>query len=144
MNDNSVKKRILFLCTGNSCRSQMAEGWCRHLYSERAEVFSAGLEAQGVNPFAQQVMSEAGVDISNQRSTEVKEYLDQAFDLVVTVCDHAEQNCPVLTNVDTRVHSPFPDPPKMAKSYTEPESQLDCYRQVRDQIRDWVSNLEVA
>ena len=139
--DEMLKKRLLFLCTGNSCRSQMAEGWARFLYPETVHAFSAGLEAQGVNPFAKEVMVEVGVDISTQESNSIEQFQDQRFDLVLTVCDHAQQHCPVLSGSPTLHHS-FEDPPKLAAELTDREQQLDCYRKVRDQIKAWMIRLE--
>lgn len=141
MKADQNNKRVLFLCTGNSCRSQMAEGWCRHLYSGRIEAYSAGLEAQGINPFAAKVMGEAGVDISQQHSTRIDHYAGQDFDLVVTVCDHAQQHCPVFHGGRVMHHS-FEDPPKLAEQLADEDSKLDCYRTVRDEIHQWMLELE--
>ncbi len=124
---------MLFLCTGNSCRSQMAEGWLRQLGGDRYEVFSAGLETHGVNPRAVQVMAEAGVDIAGHTSTAVDEHRGEDFDLLVTVCGAAEESCPVfLGNVAERRHWPFDDP--AAASGSE-EEILAVFRRVRDEIR---------
>lgn len=141
----SEKVKILFLCTGNSCRSQMAEGWARHLKNEQIEAFSAGIETHGLNPNAVKVMAEAGVDISNHKSQNSLEFKDMDFDAVVTVCGHADENCPVYLGRGKVVHAGFDDPPKMALELAEKgaseEEQLDCYRQVRDQIRDFIETL---
>ncbi|RMG03796.1 MAG: arsenate reductase ArsC [Planctomycetota bacterium] len=133
--------RILFLCTGNSCRSQMAEGWTRHLKGDRIEAYSAGIETHGLNPNAVRVMAEAGVDISQQRSKHVDELKDIPFDYVVTVCGHADEHCPVFPGATKVVHVPFDDPPRMAKEAATEEEALDCYRRVRDEIRAFVETL---
>ena len=138
------KRRILFLCTGNSCRSQMAEGWARHLKSEVIEPSSAGIEKHGLNPRAVKVMAEAGVDISDQYSKTVDELPDLHFDFVVTVCGHANENCPYFTGKATVTHVGFDDPPKLAANATSEEEALDHYRRVRDEIRDFVATLPEA
>ena len=106
------KTKILFLCTGNSCRSQMAEGWARKLKGDSIEPYSAGIETHGLNPHAVRVMAEAGVDITGQRSKNVAELRDIAFDYVVTVCGHARENCPVFLGKAQVVHAGFDDPPR--------------------------------
>ncbi|WP_461395710.1 arsenate reductase ArsC [Deferrisoma sp.] len=127
------RKRVLFLCTGNSCRSQMAEGWLRHLGGDRYEVFSAGTRPQGLNPRAVRVMAEAGVDISGHTSDPVEKYLGEDFDLVVTVCGGAKESCPVFVGrVKDRQHWPFDDPAEAAG--TE-EEVMAVFRRVRDEIR---------
>ncbi|MGE4545447.1 MAG: arsenate reductase ArsC [Pedobacter sp.] len=136
--------KVLFLCTGNSCRSQMAEGWTRHLKSDQVEVWSAGIETHGLNPLAVQVMSEAGVDISTQESQNIRDMLDIPFDYVITVCGHAHETCPVFPGQATVVHVGFDDPPKMAKSFTTEEDKLNCYRRIRDEIRAFVETLPEA
>ena len=135
------KLKILFLCTGNSCRSQMAEGWTRHLKSDSIQPFSAGLEAHGLNPNAVQVMQEAGVDITGQKSQKVKEVETIPFDFVITVCGHADENCPVFTCATTVVHYGFDDPPKLAQNAKTEEETLHHYRRVRDEIRAFVETL---
>jgi arsenate reductase len=135
------KLKILFLCTGNSCRSQMAEGWARHLKSDSIQPFSAGLEAHGLNPNAVQVMQEAGVDITGQKSQKVKEVETIPFDFVISVCGHADENCPVFTCATTVVHYGFDDPPKLAQNAKTQEEALDHYRRVRDEIRAFVETL---
>ena len=135
------KLKILFLCTGNSCRSQMAEGWARHLKSDSIQPFSAGLEAHGLNPNAVQVMQEAGVDITGQKSQKVKEVETIPFDFVITVCGHADENCPVFTCATTVVHYGFDDPPKLAQNAKTEEETLDHYGRVRDEIRAFVETL---
>lgn len=135
------KVKILFLCTGNSCRSQMAEGWTRHLKSDTIEAFSAGIETHGLNPNAVQVMKEVGVDISEQKSQNISEFADQQLDFVVTVCGHADENCPVFPSKTKVVHVGFEDPPKLAQNASTPEEALECYRKVRDEIKAFVENL---
>ena len=110
--------RILFLCTGNSCRSQMAEGWTRHLLADRVEPYSAGIETHGLNPDAVRVMAEAGVDISSQHSKLVDDLRGVDFDYVVTVCDHASESCPVFPGRAKVVHHSFDDPPRLAANAT--------------------------
>jgi arsenate reductase len=138
---NADRLKILFLCTGNSCRSQMAEGWARHLRGDVLEAWSAGIETHGLNPHAVAVMREAGVDISMQRSKLVDELTGLDFDTVVTVCDNAAESCPVFPGNVRTVHAPFPDPPALARRETDPEAALDHYRRVRDLIRDFVLTL---
>lgn len=134
---NAQKRKVLFLCTGNSCRSQMAEGWTRALHDASIEVYSAGLIAHGLNPKAVAVMAEAGVDISNHRSQTVADLGTTDFDYVVSVCSHAEAHCPSLPGVK-HLHAGFDDPPQLAKNETDPERILDHYRRVRDEIRTFV------
>jgi arsenate reductase (thioredoxin) len=133
--------RILFLCTGNSCRSQMAEGWARHLRGDVVEAYSAGLEAHGLNPHAVRVMAEAGVDISGQRSKRVDELAGVPFDYVITVCDHAHENCPLFPGNTNVLHVGFDDPPRLAKSARTEAEALGHYRRVRDEIRAFVETL---
>ena len=138
------KLKVLFLCTGNSCRSQMAEGWARHLKGDAIEAYSAGIETHGLNPHAVQVMAEAGVDISGHRSKHLDELCDIPFDYVVTVCDHAHESCPVFPGKTQVVHVGFDDPPRLAKQAKSEEEALDGYRRVRDEIRDFVLRLPDA
>ena len=133
--------KILFLCTGNSCRSQMAEGWARHLKSGVVEPYSAGIETHGLNPNAVKVMAESGVDISSQKSQHVNELSDVQFDYVVTVCGHAHESCPVFPSGARIVHVGFDDPPKLAKAAANEEEGLDHYRRVRDEIKAFVETL---
>src|SRR5688572_11232954 len=107
--------KVMFLCTGNSCRSQMAEGWARHLKGDVIEAFSAGVEPHGMNPRAMAVMAEAGAPIADQRSKHVEELKGVEFDYVVTVCDHAHESCPVFPGKTKVVHVGFDDPPRLAK-----------------------------
>jgi arsenate reductase len=133
--------RILFLCTGNSCRSQMAEGWARHLKHGLIEAYSAGIEVHGLNPLAVKVMAEAGVDISGHRSKHVDEVKHIAFDYVVTVCGHANENCPFFPGKAKVVHVGFDDPPALAENAATEEDMLNIYRRVRDEIRQFVESL---
>ena len=127
------KGRVLFLCTGNSCRSQMAEGWLRHLAGDRFEVASAGTRPAGLHPDAVLVMREAGVDIAGHRSKNVSEFLQQPFEFVITVCDSAKEACPYFPGKVQRLHWSFPDPAASSGTY---EERLAVFRQVRDQIAD--------
>lgn len=136
-----AKMKILFLCTGNSCRSQMAEGWAKALQADFLEVWSAGVETHGLNQRAVQVMGEAGVDISGHHSKLVSDLLDVPFDLVVTVCDHARESCPVFPGKASLLHHGFADPPALAKTARSEQEALDHYRRVRDEIRDFVVKL---
>lgn len=135
----------MFLCTGNSCRSQMAEGWTRHLKGDVIEAYSAGIENHGLNPNAVKVMSEVGVDISGRKSRHIEEFKDLKPDVVVTVCSQAHETCPIFPRNCKVVHVGFDDPPKMAKELAEQgasvEEQLDCYRKVRDEIKAFVESL---
>jgi arsenate reductase len=133
--------KILFLCTGNSCRSQMAEGWGKKLLAGRAEAFSAGTNPGVVDPRAIKVMAEAGVDISGHRSKHASELKDMAFDLVVTVCDKARESCPVWFGKAEKLHKSFEDPPHLAKEAASEEEALAHYRKVRDEIKEFVSGL---
>ena len=132
---------ILFLCTGNSCRSQMAEGWARNLAPGQLEAHSAGVAVHGLNPLAVEVMSEVGVDISTQRSKRVDELLDVDFDCVVTVCDHAAERCPIFPGKAQLRHQAFDDPPRLAQAADGADEDRTPYRRVRDEIRDYVSAL---
>ena len=132
---------LLFLCTGNSCRSQMAEGWGRHLKGDEIEFYSAGVETHGLNPDAVLVMAEAGVDIGGQTSTHVDELAEVGFDWVVTVCDSAAERCPVFPGRVRVVHRAFDDPPRLARAAADREEALGHYRRVRDEIRAFVETL---
>ena len=138
------KLKILFLCTGNSCRSQMAEGWARALKGDALEAYSAGIEPHGLNPLAVKVMAEAGVDISRHHSKHVDELRGVAFDYVVTVCGHAHEHCPIFPGPARVVHVGFDDPPRLAKSAKTEAEALDHYRRVRDEIRRFVEQLPSA
>lgn len=135
------KIKILFLCTGNSCRSQMAEGWARYLKNDEIEAYSAGIETHGLNPNAVRVMAEAGVDISGHRSKHIDEFKDVKLDVVVTVCGHAHETCPVLPDRTKVIHIGFDDPPRMAEKKRSKEDKLNCYRKVRDEIKEFVETL---
>ncbi len=134
------RRSVLFLCTGNSCRSQMAEGWAKSLHSESLDVYSAGIEKHGLNPNAVQVMSEAGVDISGQTSNTLDELSGVSIDLVITVCSHADQTCPAFPDGARVVHHGFDDPPKLAKEAANEEEAMSHYRRVRDEIREYVES----
>lgn len=126
------KKKILVLCTGNSCRSQMAEGYLRHFAGERAEIYSAGIETHGVNPKAIATMQEDGLDISHHSSNHIDEYIGLDFDFVITVCDSAQERCPVFTSKAQKFHHNFPDPAKATGSEEAIKAQ---FRVVRQQIK---------
>jgi arsenate reductase len=131
----SPRQRILFLCTHNSARSQMAEGLLRHLGGERFEAFSAGTEATHVRPLAIMAMTELGIDVSRQESKTLDRYLGEPFDAVITVCDQAAEACPVFPGAKRRLHWSFPDPSKATGTQ---EEQLAVYRQVRDAIQEHI------
>jgi arsenate reductase len=134
--------RVLFLCTGNSCRSQMAEGWARTLKGDVIEAYSAGIEAHGLNVLAVKVMAEAGVDISGQRSKKVDELNAVDFDYVVTVCRHANETCPMWLRGKAKViHVGFDDPPALAWGAKTEVEALAHYRRVRDEIRDFIKDM---
>jgi arsenate reductase len=135
------KLRILFLCTGNSCRSQMAEGFARALRADAVEAASAGVERHGINPLAAKAMAEAGVDISGQSSKTLDDLPSLDFDYVVTLCDHAHAHCPHFPGGAAVVHRGFPDPPRLAAGARSEEEALVHYRAVRDMIRDFVLGL---
>tara|TARA_Y100000815_G_scaffold163909_1_gene148739 strand:+ start:64980 stop:65429 length:450 start_codon:yes stop_codon:yes gene_type:complete len=130
-------KKILVLCTGNSCRSQIAEGYLRHFAGNRAQVYSAGVETHGVNPKAIATMQEDGIDISGHTSNHVDEYRDIEFDYVITVCDNAKENCPYFPSKAERFHYNFPDP---AKAQGTPEEITEEFRRVRQMIKDYSEN----
>ncbi len=142
------KIKLLYLCTGNSCRSQMAEGWTRFLKGAEIEAHSAGIETHGLNPHAVKVMAEAGVDIAGHHSQHVDEFQDIDVDVVVTVCSHAHESCPVFPARAKVIHVGFSDPPRMAEELAEQgaseDERLDCYRQVRDEIKAYVETLPEA
>ena len=144
----TTKTKLLFLCTGNSCRSQMAEAWARHLKGDIYEVYSAGIEAHGLNPDMVKVMAEVGIDVTGHTSDLVTKYFDAGLEIVVSVCGHADQNCPVFPGKVKRVHQGFDDPPKLARELAAQgasvEEQLAPYRRVRDEIKAWVETLPGA
>ncbi len=135
------KLKILFLCTGNSCRSQMAEGWARHLKSHEITAYSAGTQTHGLNAKAVRAMAEAGVDISSHRSKLMDDVMHIPFDYVVTVCSHAHETCPVFPGKARVMHKGFDDPPALAREADATEDDMDAYRRVRDEIRDFVMQL---
>lgn len=141
MSKATEKMKILFLCTGNSCRSQMAEGWARHLKGDRIEPASAGVGPKGVDPLAVQAMKEAGVDMGGQGSKHVDELKHIDFDYVVTVCDHASENCPLFPGRTRVVHVGFEDPPRLAAEIKDEAERIGPYRRVRDEIRAFVETL---
>lgn len=143
MPNSGGKIKILFLCTGNSCRSQMAEGWANALKNDVIDAYSAGIETHGMNPNAVRVMQEVGVDISGHRSKHVNELSDVPFDYVITVCDNANESCPLFPGKTTIVHHGFEDPPKLAKGLPE-EKGLGVYRRVRDEIKNYIETLPQA
>lgn len=129
-------KNILVLCTGNSCRSQLAEGFLRHFAGNKAQIYSAGIETHGVNPKAVAVMAEAGIDISKHTSNHIDEYLNIPFAAVITVCDNANEACPIFAQQTTRFHYNFPDPAKATGSM---EEVMNAFRNVRDQIKNYAA-----
>lgn len=135
------KPRVLFLCTGNSCRSQMAEGWARELLGNTLEVYSAGTAPSTIDPRAVKVMAEAGVDISKQRSKHVDELQGLEFDYVITLCDQARQSCPVFPAKVKLMHHPVQDPPLLALSAKDEQEALGHYRRIRDEIREFIKGL---
>lgn len=136
-------KNILFLCTGNSCRSQMAEGWAKYFHGTKFNFYSAGTEKHGLNMRAVKVMKESGVDISHHFSKTLDDLKDVKFDLVVTVCGHANENCPVFFGAPRIVHVGFDDPPKLAKDLVDEEEILFHYRRVRDEIKKYIEGFHV-
>ena len=130
-------KKVLVLCTGNSCRSQMAEGWLKSMLGDLVEVYSAGLEAHGINPYMKKAMKDAGVDVSKHTSNVMSDYKDISFDYVITVCDHARDNCPYFQNATRRISFSFEDP---ADATGTDEEQLLVYKKVRDQIERFCAN----
>jgi arsenate reductase len=136
--------KVLFLCTGNSCRSQMAEGWARHLKGNVIEPYSAGIEKHGMNLHAVKVMAEAGVDLARHYSKTLEDIGPIHFDCVVTVCGHANEHCPIFPGKTKKVHVGFDDPPKLTKDMPDGEEKLAVYRRVRDEIRKFVETLPGA
>jgi len=133
--------KVLFLCTGNSCRSQMAEGWARHLLGDQLCAFSAGLESHGLNPDAVRVMAEVGVDISQHRSKRLADLGKLDFDWIITVCDAANEACPVVPGAIRTLHHGFDDPPRLAAGAINDSERLAPYRRVRDEIKAFVESL---
>jgi len=137
---NLRKLKVLFLCTGNSCRSQMAEGWALHLLGGNVEAYSAGIEKHGLNQNAVKVMTEAGVDISSNFSKTLDELGDVEFDVVVTVCGHAHETCPIFPGGARVIHRGFDDPPRLAESAATEKEALGHYRRVRDEIERFIAD----
>lgn len=135
------KLKVLFLCTGNACRSQMAEGFARHLKGDAMMAQSAGIEVHGLNPLAVKVMAEVGIDISAYRSKQVDAFTDMNLDYVITVCGHAHETCPRFSGKAKVVHVGFDDPPTLAANATSEEDALVHYRRVRDEIKAFVDQL---
>jgi arsenate reductase len=133
------KTSILFLCTGNSCRSQMAEGWAKHLKNDEIAAYSAGIEKHGLNPLAVKAMAEAGVDISSHRSHLIEELPVRKFDYVITLCGDANETCPFFPG--KIIHRGFEDPPKLAAGAGTEEEKLVHYRVVRDAIKNFIETL---
>ncbi len=136
-----TKLRVLFLCTGNSCRSQMAEAWARSLKGDLLKPYSAGTVPKGVDPRAVRAMAEAGIDISHQRSKSVAVVADMQFDYVITLCDDAQQACPFFPAKTRLLHVGFDDPPRLAEGARDEEEAMQPYRRVRDEIRAYVETL---
>ncbi|MGB0453015.1 MAG: arsenate reductase ArsC [Bacteriovoracaceae bacterium] len=134
-------KNILFLCTGNSCRSQMAEGWAKALKVKSFHFYSAGTKKHGLNPYAIQVMKEVGIDISMQTSNTVEELPSQTMDYVFTVCSDAHENCPLFPGGKT-IHIGFDDPPRLTQTIEDEEEKLKVYRRVRDEIKTFIESIE--
>lgn len=135
------KRRILFLCTGNSCRSQMAEAWTRHLKGDQFEAYSAGVEPRAVDPRAVNAMAEVGIDISGQKSKDVDALGNMEFDYVVTLCDNARESCPYFPAKTNLIHKGFDDPPKLAENARTEEEAMAHYCRVRDEIKAFVETL---
>lgn len=138
---STAKQRVLFLCTGNSCRSQMAEAWTRKLWGDRYEAFSAGTAAKGLDPRAVKAMAEAGVDIRAQKSKTIEALEVDGFDFVVTVCDNARESCPYFPAKRGLLHASFEDPPALAADARSEEEAMAHYRRVRDAIKDFIAGL---
>ena len=136
-----MKKKILFLCTGNSCRSQMAEGWAKHFHGEKYEIYSAGIEKHVMNPLAIKAMAMAGVDISRNDSTLIDELPTRDFDYVITVCGHANEQCPFFPAKTKVLHYGFDDPPQLAAEAASEQEALIHYERVRDEIKNFAARL---
>ncbi|HVT30480.1 MAG TPA: arsenate reductase ArsC [Lacipirellulaceae bacterium] len=141
MPKDKYKPKVLFLCTGNSCRSQMAEGWARHLWPDAIAAYSAGVKPTKLNADAVRVMAEVGIDISRQCSKHIDDLRDVAFDYVVAVCDGAYESCPVFPGCANVVRHSFDDPPQLTETITDENDRLAVYRRVRDEIRAFVYKL---
>ena len=136
MREQPCKKQVLFVCTHNSARSQMAEGLLNSLYGNKYTAYSAGIEPTIVNPYAIQVMSEIGIDISKHQAKSINEFMEQKFDFVITVCDHANETCPFFPAGLKRIHQSFEDP---ASFKGEEDEILSAFRRIRDEIKDWIA-----
>ncbi|MCF6282085.1 MAG: arsenate reductase ArsC [Candidatus Polarisedimenticolaceae bacterium] len=138
---NVTRRKILFLCTGNSCRSQMAEGFTNALKGDQIKAYSAGIETHGINPYAVEVMAERGIDISQQQSKTLGDLNGLIFDTIITVCSHADTHCPTLPSQTKVIHKGFDDPPKLAAMAQNEKERLDHYRRVRDEIQRYIETL---
>ena len=136
MKEQPCKKQVLFVCTHNSARSQMAEGLLNSLYGNKYTAYSAGIEPTIVNPYAIQVMSEIGIDISKHQAKSINEFMEQKFDFVITVCDHSNETCPFFPGGLKRIHQSFEDP---ASFKGEEDEILSAFRRIRDEIKDWIA-----
>ena len=138
------KPSILFLCTGNSCRSQMAEAWALYLRKDQLKAYSAGVEPKGIDPRAVKAMAEVGIDISGQKSKDVDSFGGREFDCVITLCDHAHETCPYFPAKTRVLHKGFDDPPRLAEDAKDEEEAMGHYRRVRDEIKAFVERLPEA
>jgi arsenate reductase len=138
------KLKILFLCTGNSCRSQMAEAYTNTLKRDQFEAFSAGVKPKGIDPRAVKAMAEIGIDISRQKSKDVDSLRNLKFDYVVTLCDNAKESCPFFPAKTKIIHKGFDDPPRLAEGVNDEKGAMSHYMRVRDEIKDFVENLPGA
>ena len=139
--ETDKKIKILFLCTGNSCRSQIAEGFTRHLLKDKIDAYSAGINPKGIDPKATKVMAEVGIDISSQQSKSTNDLKDKEFDFVITLCDNAQKTCPTFPAKTSLFHMGFDDPPKLAENSSDEQEALGYYRRVRDEIKVFVEQL---
>ena len=139
--ESEKKIKILFLCTGNSCRSQMAEGFTRHLLKDQIDAYSAGINPKGIDPKATKVMAEIGIDISHQQSKSTDDIKNMEFDFVITLCDNAQKTCPTFPAKTSVVHMGFDDPPRLAENSQNEAEASGHYRRVRDEIKVFVENL---
>ena len=139
--ETDKKIKILFLCTGNSCRSQIAEGFTRHLLIDQIDAYSAGINPKGIDPKATKVMAEVGIDISSQQSKSTNDLKDKEFDFVITLCDNAQKTCPTFPAKTSLFHMGFDDPPKLAENSKNEQEALEYYRCVRDEIKVFVEKL---
>jgi arsenate reductase (thioredoxin) len=141
MSHDSVSIKILFLCTGNSCRSQMAEAFTRHLIGDRMDAYSAGIAPKAIDPRAIEIMAEVGIDISRQRSKSTDDIKTMEFDFVITLCDNAQKTCPSFPAKTSVFHMGFDDPPKLAANCRDEAESMGHYRRVRDEIKGFVEQL---